>query len=112
MHGRIVEDLGCQIPARDYDALAEDLVASVKRTQGGNYPPTTEPENDEAIRSRIDDALSHPRFKWRSLDKVAAVAAVTVERATEILLADDRVRFSRGKSGEVIVGLRSRVGDR
>jgi predicted metal-dependent peptidase len=66
-------------------------------------------DTDKAIRSRIDEALSHPRYKWRSLDKVAAAAAIPVDRATAILQTDDRVRFTRGKSGKQIVGLRSRV---
>lgn len=68
------------------------------------------PDNDKAIRARLDEALSHPRYKWRTLDKLAAAAAVPVATATEILRADDRVRFSRGKSGDLIAGLRSRVG--
>jgi predicted metal-dependent peptidase len=65
---------------------------------------------DKAIRSRLDEALSHPRYKWRSLDKLAVAAAIPVATATAMLRADDRVRFSRGSSGNVIVGLRSRVG--
>lgn len=110
MYGRIAEDLGFQTPVRDYDALAADLVAATKRAQVHASPETTALETDKAIRSRIDEALSHPRFKWRSLDRVAAVAAITVDQATELLRMDDRVRFSRGKSGSEIVGLRSRVG--
>jgi len=110
MYGRIAEDLGFQTPVRDYDALAADLVAATKRPQVHASPENTALETDKAIRSRIDEALSHPRFKWRSLDRVAAVAAITVDQATELLRMDDRVRFSRGKSGSEIVGLRSRVG--
>jgi hypothetical protein len=51
---------------------------------------------DKAIRARIDEALSHPRYRWRSIDKIAAAAAVSVDTATAILQVDDRVRFSRG----------------
>jgi hypothetical protein len=110
MYGRIAEDLGFQTPVRDYAALAADLVAAAERAQVDAFPATTALETDKAIRSRIDEALSHPRFKWRSLDKVAAAGAITVGRATELLRTDDRVRFSRGRSGNTIVGLRSRVG--
>jgi hypothetical protein len=110
MYGRIAEDLGFRTPVRDYDALAADLVAATKQAQVHASPETRALETDKAIRSRIDEALSHPRFKWRSLDKVAAAAAITVDQATELLRMDDRVRFSRGKSGSEIVGLRSRVG--
>jgi hypothetical protein len=109
LYGRIAQALGFQPPARDYDALAAELIASYERTRAGT--DVAELGTDEAIRSRIDEALSHPRYKWRSLDKVAAVAAIPVDRAAALLQVDDRVRFSRGRSGNVIVGLRSRVGE-
>jgi hypothetical protein len=64
---------------------------------------------DQAVKARLHEALSHPRFKWRSLDQVAAAAGVTADAATKLLQADDRVRFSRGKSRNILVGLRSRV---
>jgi hypothetical protein len=102
LYATIAQAVGCQSPAKDYDALAAELIASPEGPQVGT---------DEAIRSRLDEALSHPRYKWRSLDKVAAAAAIPVDRATALLQADDRVRFSRGRSGNQIVGLRSRVGE-
>jgi hypothetical protein len=100
LYGRIAVALDCGIPAKDYGALATDLVASAGRTQADFYAATPGLETDKAIKSRIDEALSHPRFKWRSIDKVAAAAAIPVDRATELLRTDDRVRFSRGKSGQ------------
>jgi predicted metal-dependent peptidase len=107
LYARIAHALGFQSPARDYDELAADLTSSAKQTPGSAR--AKEMDTDKAIRSRIDEALSHPRYKWRSLDKVAAAAAIPVDRATAILQTDDRVRFTRGKSGKQIVGLRSRV---
>jgi hypothetical protein len=108
LYARIARALDFQPPARDYDALAAELIASYERARVGK--DAAELGTDKAIRSRIDEALSHPRYKWRSLDRVAAVAAISVDKATALLQADDRVRFSRGRSGNVIVGLRSRVG--
>ena len=104
---RIARALGFQSPARDYDVLAADLIASAERTPVD--ADTAEVGTDMAIRARLDEALSHPRYKWRSLDKVAAAAAIPADSAAAILQMDDRVRFSRGRSGNVIVGLRSRV---
>jgi len=98
LYTKIAQTLGCQLPARDYDALAAELIA-----------PDAGINADTAIKSRIDEALSHPRYKWRSLDKVAAAAAISVDKAAALLQADNRVRFSRGRSGNTIVGLRSRV---
>lgn len=104
LYARIAQILRCQSPARDYDALAAGLTEGAPVDAGAAGAGA-----DVAIRSRIDEALSHPRYKWRSLDKVAACAAIPVDRAAALLQVDDRVRFSRGKSGNIIVGLRSRV---
>jgi hypothetical protein len=107
MYARIAQALGVQSPARDYNELADDLASSTEQ------PPDSDGDEEvstnKAIRTRIDEALSHPRYKWRSLDKVAAAAAIPVDRAIAILQTDDRVRFNRGRSGKMIVGLRSRV---
>jgi len=108
LYARIAQTLGFQPPVRDYDALAADLMAMAERTPADEG--AMEMGTDRAIKSRLDEALSHPRYKWRSLDKLADAAAVPVATATAILQADERVRFSRGKSGNIIVGLRSRVG--
>ncbi len=106
LYATVAQALGFRSPARDYDVLAADL-ASAERAPVNSRAPRV--DTDKAIRARLDEALSHPRYKWRSLDKVAAAAAIPVSSATAILQMDDRVRFSRGRSGNVIVGLRSRV---
>lgn len=105
LYARIAQTLGVQSPMRDYDGLAADLTSSAEQPS----PGPKEMDTDKAVRSRIDEALSHPRYKWRSLDRVAAAAAIPVDRARAILQADDRVRLTRGRSGNMIVGLRSRV---
>jgi TIR domain len=107
LYASIAQVLHCQPPAKDYAALAVDLMTPPAGTPVGTGAAGA--SADKAIKLRIDEALSHPRYKWRSLDKVAASAAIPVNKATELLRADDRVRFSRGKSGNAIVGLRSRV---
>jgi hypothetical protein len=107
LYVRIALALGFQSPARDYDELAADLASSAELAPTSPRPKET--DTDKAIRSRIDEVLSHPRYKWRSLDKVAAAAAIPVDRARAILQTDDRVRLTRGRTGNIIVGLRSRV---
>jgi hypothetical protein len=107
LYARIAQALGFQSPARDYDELAADLTSSEDQTS--DNARAEEMDTDKAIRSRIDEALSHPRYKWRSLDKVAAAAAIPVDRAIAMLQTDDHVRFTRARSGKMIVGLRSRV---
>ena len=107
VYTRIAETLDYQPPARDYDVLAADILASDERIPADEGAVAM--GTNKAIRSRLDEALSHPRYKWRSLDKLAAAAAVPVATATAILQTDDRVRFSHGRSGNIIVGLRSRV---
>jgi hypothetical protein len=58
------------------------------------------------------EALQHPQnpqWKWRTLRQVAA-AVVSEEIAADLLRTDPDVRFGKNdKTGEIIVGLRSRV---
>jgi predicted nucleotide-binding protein len=71
-------------------------------------PKKTELASD-AIRKRIQEALEPPNRKWRTVERVAYSAGVSLEVATGILQSDERVRFSRGKNRDLIVGLRARV---
>jgi predicted nucleotide-binding protein len=64
---------------------------------------------DVAIQKRVREALNHPRFKWRSIEQVAVAAGISKKVASNLLRADDEVRFSKSKTGNTIVGLRSRV---
>ena len=61
------------------------------------------------ITKRLNDALEHHKFKWRPLERIAAEAGVTESVASEQLRAMPSVKFSKGKSGRIIVGLASRV---
>jgi hypothetical protein len=49
--------------------------------------------------------------KWRNR-RISVEAAVTEDIALDILRADEQVRFSRGKHGDLIVGLIDRVGEK
>jgi hypothetical protein len=70
-----------------------------------------ERDHNRYIQRKLAESLNNPRFKWRSLERVAAEAAITEEQTADLLRADKTVRFSKGKKlGKIIVGLRSRVG--
>lgn len=98
---RRLENAGCKVDLKG-DWLDE-----------GSFELKTVPQKiaaaSDAVRKRIQEALEPPNTKWRSVERVAYFAGVKIEVATEILQSDDRVRFSKGKNRELIVGLRSRV---
>jgi hypothetical protein len=60
------------------------------------------------IRERLIQALKDPKWGWRSLKRLAIEAAVSEEKAADVLRADPRLRFGQSKSG-AIVGLRARA---
>lgn len=108
LYTRIARQLGFEIPNARYEELADELSVIARSTLEQARAP--EQETDDAIRARLDEALSHPSYKWRSVERLAAAAGISVNTASAILQKDERVRLSRGKSGERIAGLRSRVG--
>lgn len=107
LYTRISELLKCEIPAKSFEDLCKELTAAWK----GIANPPASLSRDRTIRKKLTDSLRHYRFRWRSLDRLAFEAAISEEAAADVLRADPAVRFAKGKLGEVIVGLRSRVGD-
>jgi hypothetical protein len=108
LYGRIAVILKCQVPARSFEALCNELAATT-RHHVDRTPATL--TRDRAIRKRLIESLRQHRFRWRTLERVAAEGAISPETAADFLRADPDVRFATGKSGELIVGLRSRVGN-
>lgn len=66
-------------------------------------------DSDRDARRRLAEALRSPKYKWRTLRRVAIEAAISEEKAADLLRSDPTVRFSKGRSTKMIVGLRSRV---
>jgi hypothetical protein len=62
------------------------------------------------IRAHLEQALRHSQFKWRSIERLSAIAGASEEQVLSLLRSDPDVRLSVGKSGRQIAGLRSRVG--
>jgi hypothetical protein len=108
LYKRIAEIVGCDLPDRNFETLATEFKSIVP--EPSSPPALKERDADRGVQRRLTEALNDARFKWRSLQRVAVEAALTEERAADLLRADKGVRFSKGKSGEIIVGLRSRVG--
>lgn len=104
LYRQIAVVLGCDAPVRDFTELAAEMSANAA---------VAVPLSDQVMRRRLDEALNHPKYPWRSIERVATAAAVSLEVATALLRADDRVRFSKSKrSGGIIVGPKSRVSER
>ena len=68
-YSRIATVLRCQIPQRSYDALVRELGRVAE--QDSDPAMLSALNTDQAVTARLHEALSHPRFKWRSLDQVA-----------------------------------------
>jgi hypothetical protein len=108
-YGRVATILGCDSPSRDFGQLASELKADEMGTHNPSASATRELDDDRGVRKRLLEALRNPKYKWRTLERVAAEAAVSEEQAADSLRSDATVRFGRGKSHKIIVGLRSRV---
>lgn len=107
LYTRIADILQCKVPIRSFDELSRTL----SKSSSAGAKPTPALTRDRAIRKRLIESLAEYRFKWRTLERLAAESALSYDAAADFLRADPDVRFAKGKSGEVIVGLRSRVGD-
>lgn len=110
LYRRIADSLSCKIPERRFEKLAVEL-------SGAPLPVTARPgaalrqiEENRSVRARLTEALQEPCFRWRSLERLAAAAAISEELAADLLRSDTDIRFSKGKKGKIIVGLRARVG--
>jgi len=108
LYARIAKVLKCETPVSSFKAPAE----VVANEPVGGSAARRELGDDRAMRKRLQEVLSSPRFKWRTLPAIAAAIGISEEVAGNLLRADDAVRFGRSKTGKIIVGLRSRVGDR
>jgi hypothetical protein len=107
LYKKIADVIQCQSPDRDFEALSRELRTSAQHL---NPPVPPEIDHDREIRGRLKASLEPPEFEWRSIERVAIEAAISEERAADLLRSDPDVRFTKGKSGNIIVGLRSRVG--
>jgi hypothetical protein len=106
----VAEIVGCDVPSRSFADLAAELASKAREHNAPSAEAMRALDDRRGIGRRLTEALSHPKYRWRSLTRLAAEAAVPAEEAADLLRADPGVRFSRGVSKNIIVGLRSRVG--
>jgi hypothetical protein len=56
----------------------------------------------------MKDALANPKFRWRSVDRLAAIAYLSEPDAAELLRSDPEVVFGFGRSKKPVARLKSR----
>lgn len=110
LYQRVAKELLCRVPKRSFEELAAELSRLSVQRVGADQLEYRQLENDRGIGKRPSEALSK-KNKWRTLERVAFEAAISEEIAADLLRGNDDVRFSKGKNGLTIVGLRSRVGN-
>lgn len=65
-------------------------------------------ERKKSALQKMKDALLDGEFRWRSIERLASIAAITENEAVDFLRSDREVIFSVGKSGRQIARLKSR----
>jgi hypothetical protein len=97
-------------PLRDeVEALkqaAPPVTTAEAAKEGAPTPLTSEPRAD-AQRVMIE-ALANPKFRWRSIERLAAIANLPQPEAAELLRFNPDVVFSIGKSKQPIARLKTR----
>jgi|SRR6266851_1968162 len=109
LYSKMAQLLSVQVPAPDFGALSKRLGEKQNKVEP-QVDGLRQVEAARGVRGRLAEALNNPRFRWRSLERVAAESALSEEQVADLLRSEPDVRFSKARSGRVIVGLRSRVG--
>ena len=109
-YARVAKVLNCDAPSQDFNRLAGELAPPEAAQKGHSSEAIRDLDRNRGVQERLTQALNNPKWEWRSLKQLAIEAAVSEEKAADLLRADARVRFGKNKSLGVIVGLRTRVG--
>lgn len=110
LYQRVADVLHCDLPSVDFAKLSTEL--NVARDHGTPTQSVEVTNNRELeVRRLLRSSLEEPEFAWRTLQRVAISAGTSEEYAADLLRSDPAFRFSKSKTGNVIVGLRSRVGN-
>ncbi len=64
--------------------------------------PPLDAQQKEAAKARVVDALALGPYTWRSIERLAAVAGISVDQTLQLLRSDSRVVLGRDKSGNQI----------
>jgi hypothetical protein len=74
-------------------------------------PPALTNLSDKQLdhaKQRIQEALKSGKYRWRSIERLAAVGGISENQTLDILRSDPDVVFSVGKSGRQIARVKSR----
>jgi hypothetical protein len=107
LYQRVAQVITSEVPDRSFEDLSRFLLGVDASLRPAGQDDVIANRRDVARRLRAGLSREH---RWRSLERLAVEAAVTEEEAADVLRAQDDIRFSKGKTGGVIVGLVSRVG--
>jgi hypothetical protein len=104
----IAETIGCKVPK----AGITDFVAAAAQYEVGKAAPSTSRSDAKPTlanaASRMRDLLEEPKFRYRSIGKLATVAGISEAQALDILQTDPDVVFSKGRAGNRIARLKWR----
>lgn len=96
----------------DLDALKQ-AVRALELQMGSRSldeePSAADPSSADETERRLAEALASPKFKWRSIPRLAQIAALSESGVRDVLSTNPQVVFSADKSGNQLAGLRSRV---
>ncbi len=105
----IANIMGARQPRIDTAKIIESIrgFEDIYRTQ---IPVSAASEIDQnrLALQRMKDLLEEPKFRYRTIDKLAAAAAMSASEAIDLLRTDKDVIFSKKESGEPIARLRWR----
>jgi hypothetical protein len=85
---------------------AEQSANKTKPLEGVEFINTREPSVDAL--TRMKNALRPPNYRWRTIPRLASIAAISEDEAKSLLRSDPEIVLSTGKSGNQIARLRSR----
>jgi hypothetical protein len=108
--------------AKEIDRILEPTETSGNGVNSGSVAPIetasvvsggqerSEPQcADEGAREKIRQALAEGKWAWRSVEALAAKAALSSQQTLQILRRDPEIELGRSKSGRSIARLRTRV---
>lgn len=104
---------------QDLDPLKEEIfelkeeLETLKQRTGDtgevDFPPEEPPEEEiQCAKDRIYKALQSPKFRWRSVEKLAKFSHLTQDQVLRILSHDDNVVLGVDKSGQQLARLKNR----
>jgi len=71
LYARVAKVLAFDTPRQDFPRLAVELAPKETKTNHASEHAVRELDDDGGMRGRLTDALNNPRYKWRTLERVA-----------------------------------------